>query len=116
VSRHNCSIKVVWKALTTRPQSQIGNLVAENHPGFLSGTSISENFLFATELVQCCFKRKAPTLVLKLDFSKAFDSIYWQSLRTVMLARGFPPLWCDWKDMILTSSKSNVLLNGVPGP
>ena len=47
----------------------------ENQSGFLSGRSISETFVFAMELVQCCFKRKTPTLVLKLDFSKAFDSI-----------------------------------------
>ncbi|XP_073353930.1 uncharacterized protein [Aegilops tauschii subsp. strangulata] len=32
-----------------------------------------------------------------------------------MLARGFPALWCDWMDLILKSSRSAVLLNGVPG-
>jgi hypothetical protein len=115
VSLQNCSVKTLCKALTTRLQAQICSLVDENQTGFLFGRSISETFVFATELVQCCFKRKAPTLVLKLDFSKAFDSINWDSLRAVMLARGFPPLWCDWMDMILHSSKSAILLNGIPG-
>jgi hypothetical protein len=32
-----------------------------------------------------------------------------------MLARGFPTLWCDWLDDIFTSSRSAVLLSGVPG-
>jgi hypothetical protein len=32
-----------------------------------------------------------------------------------MLARGFPATWCDWLDDIFTSSRSAVLLNGVPG-
>jgi hypothetical protein len=90
VSLQNCSIKSVCKALTSRLQAQIGGLVDENQSGFLSGCSISENFVFAIELVQCCFKRKMPTVILKLDFSKAFDSINWQSLRAVMLVRGFP--------------------------
>jgi hypothetical protein len=89
--------------------------VDEHQSGFLSGRSILENFVFATELVQSCFKRKAPTLVLKLDFSKAFDSINWSSLRLILLARGFPALWCDWMEMILTTSKSAILLNGIPG-
>jgi hypothetical protein len=53
--------------------------------------------------------------VLKLDFLKVFVSINWDILRLIMLARGFPPLWCDWKDMILSMSRSAVLLNGVPG-
>jgi hypothetical protein len=65
-------------------------------------------------MVQCCYKRKIPTIVLKLDFLKAFDSIDWGCLRVVMVARGFPLIWCDWMDMILASSKSAVLLNGVP--
>jgi hypothetical protein len=90
-------------------------LVDENQSGFLSGRNISETFVFASELVQCCFKHKTPTLVLKLDFSKAFDSIDWGSLRKIMLVRGFPEQWCDWMDMILSSSKSAVLLNGIPG-
>jgi hypothetical protein len=115
VSLQNCSIKVLCKALTSRLQNQIGGLVDENQSGFLSGRSISENFVFATELVQCCYKRKAPTVVLKLDFSKAFDSINWESLDLIMLARGFPRIWCDWMRMILASSKSAILLNGIPG-
>jgi hypothetical protein len=108
-------MKAVCKAQTTCLQTQIGSLVDENQSGFLSGRSITENFVFATEMVQCCYKRKIPTIVLKLDFLKAFDSIDWGCLRAVMVARGFPLIWCDWMDMILASSKSAVLLNGVSG-
>ena len=47
------------------------------------------------ELVQCCHKRKLPTLVLKLDFAKAFDSVNWDSLLHILASRGFPMLWCS---------------------
>jgi hypothetical protein len=79
------------------------------------GRNISENFVHASEIVQCCHKRKVPSVVLKLDLSKTFDSIDWGSLRVVMEARGFPATWCDWMDAIFTSSMSAILLNGVPG-
>jgi hypothetical protein len=59
------------------------------------GRSISENFVYATEMVQCCQKRKVPSVVLKLDFTKAFDSIDWGILRRVMEARGFHVPWSD---------------------
>jgi hypothetical protein len=108
-------MKAVCKALASHLQTQIGSLIDENQFGFLSGRSITKNFVFATEMVQCCYKRKIPTVVLKLDFSKALDSIDWGCLRAVMVARGFPLIWCDWMDMILASSKSDVLLKGVPG-
>uniref|UniRef100_A0A8R7V2Z7 Reverse transcriptase domain-containing protein n=1 Tax=Triticum urartu TaxID=4572 RepID=A0A8R7V2Z7_TRIUA len=32
-----------------------------------------------------------------------------------MEVRGFPPLWCAWMDSLFHSSRSAVLLNGVPG-
>ena len=63
--------------------------------GFIRGRSISENFIYATELIQCCHRRRRPTIVLKLDFAKAFDSVNWCSLTKIMQAKGFPPLWLD---------------------
>jgi hypothetical protein len=41
---------------------------------------------------KCCNRRKLPTLVLKLDFAKAFDSVDWDCLTDVMVKRGFPQL------------------------
>jgi hypothetical protein len=106
---------MICKALTSRLQLQIGGLVDADQTGFLAGRSISENFVYATELVQTCFRRKVPCLVLKLDFAKAFDSIEWASLRRILVALGFPTMWCDWMDQILTTSRSAILLNGVLG-
>jgi hypothetical protein len=62
--------------------------------GFIKGRSISENFVMATELVQCCHKRRVPTLVIKLNFAKAFDSVNWTSLLRILEVRGFPATWC----------------------
>jgi len=56
--------------------------------GFLKGRSISENFVYAMELVQVCNKRRVPTIVLKLDFAKAFDTVNWAALMSIMEARG----------------------------
>lgn len=61
--------------VTTRLQKQIGGVINIDQSGFVAGRSISENFVYAAEVVQCCRARKAPALVLKLDFSKAFDSV-----------------------------------------
>lgn len=63
------------RTLTTRLQTQILNLVAPDQFEFVTGRSIAENFVLATEVVQQCFARGAPPVVLKLDFAKAFDTI-----------------------------------------
>jgi hypothetical protein len=111
----NCSIKILAKILTMRLQQEIGQLIDLHQTGFLMGRSISETFIFAAEVVQACRKRKLPTIVLKLDFAKAFDTVVWDSLIKILQARGFDQLWCSWILDILSSSKSAVLVNGCPG-
>lgn len=61
--------------MLTRLQQQIADVVDVDKSGFIKGWRISENFVFATEIVQCCETRRAPSSVLKLDFTKAFNSI-----------------------------------------
>ena len=58
---------------------------------------------------------KKPTLVLKLDFAKAFDSVNWDSL--LLQSRGFHPLWLKWMTQILATSRSAFVLTValVPG-
>jgi len=112
----NCDVKIASKILTARLQRELHHLIDLDQTGFLQGRSISESFIYAMELTQCCHKRKVPTLVLKLDFAKAFDTVLWGSLLRIMRARGFPERWCAWILQLLSTSKSAVLVNGTPGP
>jgi hypothetical protein len=80
---------------------------------FIKGRSISENFVYATELVQCYYQRKEPTIVLNIDFAKAFDSVCWSCLLAILHACGFLEVWCNWIPCLQETVKSAVLLNGV---
>ncbi|CAN6236003.1 unnamed protein product [Urochloa humidicola] len=112
----NCSVKIAAKALTTRLQADIPRLIDLDQTGFIKGRTISDNFVYATELVQVCYKRKAPTLVLKLDFAKAFNTVNWNSLSRILEVRGFNSTWRRWIRQLLSTSLTAVLVNGTPGP
>ena len=116
INLQNCSVKIITKIMTTRLQQDICSLIDLDQTGFIQGRSITENFVYAMELIQCCHKRKTPALVIKLDFAKAFDTVNWDGLLTVLRARGFNQKWQRWILQLLASSKTSVLLNGVPGP
>jgi hypothetical protein len=45
--------------------------------------------------LNCCHKRKVPSMLIKLDFWKAFDSVSWTAVLQLLTARGFPPLFCN---------------------
>jgi hypothetical protein len=53
--------------------------------------------------------------MFKLDFCKAFESISWDALERILLAKGFSALWCSWIRMLNQTSQTVVLLNGIPG-
>ncbi|KAK1613281.1 hypothetical protein QYE76_036954 [Lolium multiflorum] len=115
ISLQNCVMKAITKVLTSRLQTVIQTLVDADQTGFLSGRRISENIVYAADLLRCCHVRKAPTIVFKIDFRKAFDSVNWESLLTILRARGFDERWCLWMEHILRSGLTAVLLNGIPG-
>ena len=52
---------------------------------------------------------------MKLDITKAFDSVSWPFLLEVMRNLGFGPIWCDMISGLLASSSTQILLNGSPG-
>jgi hypothetical protein len=52
---------------------------------------------------------------MKLDITKAFDSVSWPFLVEVMRILGFGQIWCDIISGLLKSSSTQVLLNDTPG-
>jgi hypothetical protein len=101
--------------MVNRLKHHIPRLVDADQTGFVHGRSIVENFVYVDDLLSCCHKRKVPTAVLKLDFKKAFDSVEWSSLDAILQSWGFDECWGAWVSSILTSGKTAVMLNGVPG-
>jgi hypothetical protein len=51
---------------------------------------------------------------LKLDFTKAFDTIEHSTIITMMTQFGFSADWIRWTTEILSSASTSILLNGVP--
>ena len=69
-SLQNCHVKIITKILTTRLQRHVQQMIDLDQTGFIKGRSISDNFVYATELVQHCHHSKYPTVVLKLDLPR----------------------------------------------
>jgi retron-type reverse transcriptase len=58
---------------------------------FIQKWSIHDNFLYVQRVIRKLHKSGQPALFVKLDISKAFDSLNWAYLLDVLKSRGFPP-------------------------
>lgn len=104
--------KLISKLLATRLSTVLTELVSRNQSAFMRKRSIHDNFLYTQNFIRDMHKAKRPTLFLKLDIAKAFDSVRWDYLMEVMEKMGFGVKWREWVSILLQTATSRVLVNG----
>jgi hypothetical protein len=55
-------------------------------------------------------------IVVKLDFEKAYDMVYWAFLLRCMEVRRVSRTWCEWISKVLKDGTVAVRLNEQMGP
>lgn len=55
---------------------------------------------------------KYPSMILKLDYEKAFDSIDWKYLEHMLNGFGFARKWTRWILECVTTAHTDTLVNG----
>jgi len=106
--------KLVTKILANQLAPLLPSLISANQSAFVRGRKIHDNFVLVQQMVKSLHKEEAHIL-LKLEISKAFDSVSWSFLLEVMCKVGFGQRWRDLICLILSTSSTQVLVNGVPG-
>jgi hypothetical protein len=115
ISLINSLAKIITKILAERLAPRLHELVSGCQNAFIKKRCIHDNFVYVQNVIQALHKGKRPSLFIKLDISKAFDSVSWVFLLETMQALGFGQRWRDWIATLLATSTSRILLNGVPG-
>jgi len=67
--------KLLTKILANRLAPLLDSLVSSNQSAFVRGRCIHDNFILVQQTVKVLHRQKVPSLFLKLDISKAFDSV-----------------------------------------
>lgn len=71
--------------------------------------------MFVQQTIKVLHRRKISSLFLKLDISKAFDSVDWAFLLEILSHLGFGATWRNLISNLLKSASTQVILNGEPG-
>ncbi|GKF41330.1 RNA-directed DNA polymerase, eukaryota, partial [Tanacetum coccineum] len=106
--------KIIAKILTNRLVGVLGDIVNEVQSAFISERQILDGPFILNEIMQWCRRRKKQSLIFKVDFEKAYDSVRWDFLDDILVKFGFGFKWRGWIQNCLNSSKGSILINGSP--
>ncbi|GKA08647.1 RNA-directed DNA polymerase, eukaryota, partial [Tanacetum coccineum] len=106
--------KIFTKLLDNRLVTVIDGLVNEVQSAFIANRQILDGPFILNEIIHWCKAKKKQTLIFKVDFEKAFDSVRWDFLDDILKKFGFGSRWRNWIQSCLKSSKGSILVNGSP--
>ena len=108
--------KLISKILALRLAPRLDEIVDRNQNAFIRMRSIHDNYKYVQRAAFLIRRKKVLMLLLKLDISKAFDTLSWPFLMEVLQACGFGAIWRGWIESLLSTSSSRIILNGHQGP
>lgn len=112
----NVLYKVVSKILANRLRVLLPRIISANQSAFIQGRLLQENVLLASELVKDYHKEDiSPRCVMKLDISKAFDSVQWTFVLRSLEAMGVPEKFIHRIRLCITTPSFSVQVNGELG-
>jgi hypothetical protein len=89
ISLINCVTKIITKILGSRLQQEIIPLVHLNQYGFIKTRTIQDYLTWAFEYIHQCHYSRTEIVILKLYFTKAFDTIEHTAILQMMQQLGF---------------------------
>jgi hypothetical protein len=106
--------KIASMILANRLGPELKHLISHNQTTFIQGRYIHDSFAYVQGVVNLLHKKQIPTFFIKLDISKAFDTVSWPYLLDIMSYLGFGPRWREWIFALWGTTSSIILLNGEP--
>jgi hypothetical protein len=107
--------KLMAKILALRLAPRMSDLVDCSQSAFIRGHCIHDNFVLVHQSTVALHRWKLLALLIKLDVARAFDSVAWPFLISVLRQHGFGPRWVRWIISLLSSANTRVLVNGAAG-
>ena len=105
--------KVIARALKTKLQLVVDNIVQRNQVGFIQKRLLCENVLLASELVTDFHKvGEIRRGCLKIDLSKAYDNLHWEFVLNLLEAFDMPDKFIGWVKECISTPSYSVIVNG----
>lgn len=107
--------KIISKILTARLGAVICTVVNESQSAFIPGRKIDDNIFLAQELMKGYGRQHiSPRCMIQVDLQKAYDTVDWNALESILRELGFPMLFVDWVMLGVRTVSYRYVVNGRP--
>ncbi|GJX94924.1 hypothetical protein Tco_0349510 [Tanacetum coccineum] len=113
ISCCNVLYKCISKIISNRVKEGLGDIVSINQSAFVPGHSISDNILLIEELMRNYHRRRGPPrCAFKVDIQKAYNTVDWNFLETILVGFGFHPKMVQWIMVCVSGASYSISING----
>ena len=112
ISLTNFDYKLLAKCLANRLNTCISKCVHEDQYAFIRGRQVSDLLREIDDILTYGKNAFPDSIILSLDYAKAFDSISLTAIKRAMLFFGFDGSFMRWIDILLLNRKSCVRNGG----
>jgi retron-type reverse transcriptase len=107
--------KIIAKAMARRLSPKMDNIVSRSQSAFIKTRTIHDNFMYVRNTARRLHRSKTPSLLIKLDIAKAFDTVRWEYILELLQRLGFPQRWRALLVTLFSTASSRIIVNGIPG-
>jgi len=111
IAMANFKFKIVSKIIADRLSSIMSSIISCEQRGFIHGRQIRDCICLTSEGINLLHKKTfGGNLALKIDISKAFDTLDWNFLIKFLKTFGFCDKFCNWIKPSFIQQNSQLLL------
>ncbi|GJV15595.1 RNA-directed DNA polymerase, eukaryota, reverse transcriptase zinc-binding domain protein [Tanacetum coccineum] len=109
----NVVYKCISKIITNRIKSGLAKLVQNNQSAFIPGRVIQDNIMLSQEILRGYGRKNGPKrCAMKIDLQKAYDTVSWSFLETILVKFGFHSRMVKWIMVCVRTVGFSICING----
>ncbi|GJR75133.1 RNA-directed DNA polymerase, eukaryota, reverse transcriptase zinc-binding domain protein [Tanacetum coccineum] len=109
----NVIYKCISKIITNMIKSDLKKLVQNNQSAFIPGRVIQDNIMISQEILRGYGRKKGQKrCAMKIDLQKAYDTVSWNFLETILIKFGFHKRMVDWIMVCVRTAGFSICING----
>ena len=112
ISLINVDVKIGTKAIAKRLEKVLPEIIHHNQNAYVKGRTIFDAVRTIDDIIKLTSSYNISSLLVAIDFEKAFDSVNWNFLRHALRKFNFGPSFCAWITAFYSNISSCVMNNG----